>query len=69
MVTFGGFLTELGASILEMIRLFTTDVALYDPLSTVSLVVGTLLMAFTMGVFGYLVLGAAGDLLGIGSAR
>lgn len=69
MVTFMEFLTELGTSIVEMIRLFTTDVAVYDPLSTVSLVAGAVLMGFTMAVFGYLVLGAAADLLGAGSAR
>lgn len=69
MVTFMEFLTRLGTSVVEMVRIFVTDVAAYDPLSTVSLVGGVVLMAFTMGVFGYLVLGAAADLLGAGSPR
>lgn len=69
MVTFMGFLTDLGTSTVEMVRIFVTDVATYDPLSTISLVGGAVLMAFTMAVVGYLALGAAADLLGAGSMR
>lgn len=69
MVTFMGFLTDLGTSTVEMVRIFVTDVATYDPLSTISLVGGAVLMAFTMAVVGYLALGAVADLLGAGSTR
>lgn len=40
-----------------------TDIALGDPLSAVLLAVGTLLIALSVGVLGYLALGAAVDLL------
>lgn len=69
MVTFMEFLSRLGTSLVELVRIFTGDLATYDPLSTVSLVGGVVLMGFTMAVFGYLVLGAIADLLGAGSPR
>lgn len=58
-----------GESILEMVRIFANDVALYDPLSSVSLVVGALLVVVSSAIFGGLVLGAVGELLGVGSTR
>lgn len=61
--------TTLGESVLELIQIFTNDLALYDPLSTVSLVVGALLLAVSSAVFGGLVLGAVGELLGVESTR
>lgn len=57
----------LGESVLEMVRIFVNDLAFYDPLSTVSLVVGALLLVFSSAVFGGLVLGAVGELLGVES--
>lgn len=44
--------------VLEMVRLFT-EVAVRDPLSFVLMVAGTVLVAASMAVFGYLALGAA----------
>jgi hypothetical protein len=61
--------TTLAESIVEMIRIFASDVAFYDPLSTIAIVFGTLFVAGASAVFGGLVLGAAGDLLGVSSNR
>lgn len=39
------------------------DVAAHDPLSAVLLLLGAVLIVFSMGVFGYLTLGALVDLV------
>ena len=40
-----------------------TDVALSDPLAAALLVVGNLILAFSIGAFGVLTLGAVGSLI------
>lgn len=69
MPTLAEVAATLGESIIEMVRIFANDVALYDPLSSVSLVAGTLLIVVSSAIFGGLVLGAVGELLGVGSTR
>ncbi|ESS07027.1 MAG: hypothetical protein A07HB70_00707 [uncultured archaeon A07HB70] len=59
--------TLLG-SVVRLIVVFTTEVALrqpIDPLALVALAVGTVLTVVPTAVFGYLVAGAALDAIGI----
>ncbi|MEY7850127.1 hypothetical protein AB7C87_13115 [Natrarchaeobius sp. A-rgal3] len=49
-------------NIVEMNELFT-DVAMGDGLAPLLVLVGTILVVFTLGVFGALTLGAAGSLV------
>lgn len=68
MVTFGEFLGELLTSLFDLGRIFTFDVALRgDPLAFLLWVVGALITAFSVAVFGYLSLGAVGGLFNLGS--
>lgn len=55
-------LGDLIDSVVSMPGEFAT-VATNDPLAAVLLALGTVLIAFSMGVFGYLTLGALVDLL------
>lgn len=55
-------LSDLIDSIVEMPGEFAA-VATNDPVSAVLVALGTLLIAFSMGVFGYLTLGALVDLV------
>ena len=65
MVTLGAFFLRLGQSILDMIVTFARDVAFQDPLSTISIFFGSLFIAGSVGVFGYLVVGALARELGL----
>lgn len=47
-------------NLLEMSRIFT-EAATSDPITAFLLALGTLLFAFSFGVFGYLTLGAIGN--------
>lgn len=69
MVTVTEFLTMLVESLVKMTQIFANDVALYDPLSTISLIVGAVLTTLAMAVFGYLVLGSVAEFLGVGTMR
>lgn len=69
MVTLIEFATTLGESIVEMIQIFVNDVAFYDPLSTVAFLFGALFVGAASAVFGGLVLGSIGELLGVTSNR
>ena len=68
MVTVIDFLTELGLSAVELIRIFLMDVAFNSALGFVLFLLGALVIAFSVGVFGYLTLGAVGSLFGFGSS-
>ncbi|WP_313693410.1 hypothetical protein [Halorarum halobium] len=68
MVTVTEFLTELGRSIVGMGEIIGLDVALADPLSLISVLVGGLFMAASVGVLGYLALGAFVRELGVNVA-
>jgi hypothetical protein len=61
-------MASLIENLLEMNRLFA-EAASTDPATAVLLVLGTLLFAFSFGVFGYLALGAVVDLLIPDSSR
>ncbi|WP_440763247.1 hypothetical protein [Natronorubrum sp. DTA7] len=54
-------------NIIEMNELFT-DVAMGDGLAPLLVLVGTLLVVFTLGVFGVLTLGAIGSLFSSSSS-
>ncbi|WP_410766480.1 hypothetical protein [Haloferax sp. DFSO60] len=57
MATFTEFLVALVQSVIELTVTFA-DVALSDPLSTISFLFGNIFIIVSVGVFGYLVLGA-----------
>lgn len=67
MVSVIDFLTELGNSIVDLGGIFVNDIALGDPLAFVSFLAGALIMLFSVGVAGYLGLGALARELGIKS--
>ncbi|WP_440771066.1 hypothetical protein [Natronorubrum sp. DTA28] len=54
-------------NIIEMNELFT-DVAMGDGLAPLLVLIGTLLVVFTLGVFGVLTLGAIGSLFSSSSS-
>ncbi len=56
------FVKELFESVLRLPGEFA-GVATHDPLSAVLMAIGTLVVSGTVGYVGYLVLGAAADLL------
>lgn len=65
MVSLWTFLAELVRSAVQLVFIFVRDVAFrspLDPLALVSFAMGALVMAVTVLVMGYLVLGAVGDL-------
>jgi hypothetical protein len=64
MVSVVAFLAELLGSVGRLILIFLLDVALSGPLSFLAFVMGALLVTVSLGVFGYLVLGAVVDLFG-----
>ncbi|PSQ05722.1 hypothetical protein BRC97_08480 [Halobacteriales archaeon QS_6_71_20] len=66
MVTVIDFLVRLVTSVLDLIVIFVTRVALSDPLTFVSFLVGAALTTASVGVLGYLALGALARELGIG---
>jgi len=68
MATLLDLVVALLGSVVRLVVVFTTEVALrqpIDPLALVSLAVGTVLTLAAVGVFGYLAAGAALDALGI----
>ena len=64
MVTVIDFLTQLGASVVELAESFV-DVAFASPLGFVVFLMGALLILFSMAVMGYLTLGAVGEMVGL----
>ncbi|ELZ65183.1 hypothetical protein C5B91_07995 [Haloferax sp. Atlit-10N] len=64
MATLTDFVIALLTSVLELVVTFA-DVALSDPLSTVSFLFGNVFILFAVGMFAYLALGAIGAELGI----
>jgi len=63
MVTLTDFVVELLGSFLRLFVIFFTEVAFRDPLSFVAFVTGALLVLVSVGVLGYLTLGALVDLV------
>ncbi|UIO99678.1 hypothetical protein Hbl1158_14305 [Halobaculum sp. CBA1158] len=66
MVTVTDFVVRLVTSVLDLVVIFVTDVALRDPLSFVSFLFGALFVGGASLVLGYLALGALGYEFGIG---
>lgn len=71
MASLFALIVELIASVFELVVIFVRDVALRDPLSFVSFLVGAALTTGSIAVFGFLAAGALVDWLGdvIGSPR
>ncbi|MFC6786591.1 hypothetical protein ACFQFH_12060 [Halobaculum halobium] len=67
MVTVIDFLTRLLTSVVDLIVIFVTDVALRDPLSFVSFLFGAAFVGGASLALGYLALGALGYEFGIGN--
>jgi hypothetical protein len=65
MVSLLAFLTELLASVVDLVVIFVTDVLLVDPLGAISLLVGGALTTGTLGFVTYLAIGAVLDLFGL----
>jgi hypothetical protein len=68
MATLPELIVELVTSTLRLVVVFTTEVALrepFDPLALASLASGTVFTLVAVGVFGYLVLGAALEAVGV----
>ncbi|WP_380681441.1 hypothetical protein [Salinigranum sp. GCM10025319] len=61
MVTLVDFIARLLGSVIDLVVIFVTQVALSDPLSFVSFLVGGALTTFAIVAFGYLALGALVD--------
>jgi hypothetical protein len=66
MVTLLDFVGRLLGSVLELVVIFVTRVALSDPLAFVSFLVGGALTTFAVAALGYLALGALVDAVGGG---
>ncbi|MFC7135670.1 hypothetical protein [Halobaculum litoreum] len=66
MVTVTDFVIELVTSVIDLIVIFVTEVALRDPLAFVSFLFGALFVGGASAVLGYLALGALGYEFGIG---
>ncbi|SHG67819.1 hypothetical protein [Halobaculum gomorrense] len=67
MVTVIDFLVRLVTSVVDLIVIFVTEVALRDPLSFVSFLFGAAFVGGASLVLGYLALGALGYEFGIGN--
>jgi hypothetical protein len=68
MATLLDLVVELLASTLRLVVVFTTEVALrepFDPLALASLASGTVFTLVAVGFFGYLVVGAALEAVGL----
>lgn len=65
MPTVTALVAELFASLIDLVVVFVTQVALRDPLSFVSFAVGGALITATVGLIGYLAFGAAFEAIGI----
>jgi hypothetical protein len=61
MVTILDFVGRLLGSVLELVVIFVTRVALSDPLAFVSFLIGGALTTFAVAALGYLALGALVD--------
>ena len=64
MVTLLDFLAEIVTSAIRLFVIFLTDIALREPLAFVTWLVGALLVAVSIAIPAYLVLGAVVELLG-----
>ncbi|MXR40119.1 hypothetical protein GRX01_01935 [Halobaculum sp. WSA2] len=67
MVTVIDFIVRLVTSVIDLIVIFVTDVALRDPLSFVSFLFGAAFVGGASAFLGYLALGALGYEFGIGN--
>lgn len=67
MVTVIDFLVRLVTSVVDLIVIFVTEVALRDPLAFVSFLFGAAFVGGASLALGYLALGALGYELGIGN--
>ncbi|MFB6176882.1 MAG: hypothetical protein ABEI99_07025 [Halobaculum sp.] len=65
MVTVTDFLVRLVTSAIELVVTFVTEVAVQDPLSFVSFLFGAIFVGGASAFFGYLVVGALFDELGL----
>lgn len=68
MATLLDLIVALLTSVVRLVVVFTTEVALrqpLDPLALISLAVGTVFTVASLGVFGYLVVGALFEALGL----
>jgi hypothetical protein len=68
MATLLDLVVALLTSVVRLVVVFTTEVALrqpFDPLALVSLAAGTVLVLVPVGVFGYLVAGALFESVGV----
>lgn len=70
MVTVIDFVVQLLAGIVDLARITVFDVLLgVDPITAVSALVGSVLLAVSIGIFAYLALGAlVNQLTGLGSS-
>ncbi|ESP87274.1 hypothetical protein [Candidatus Halobonum tyrrellensis] len=68
MVTVIDFLTQLGLSVVELLRIFLVNVAFNSVLGFVAFLTGALFVGVSIAVFGYLTLGAVASLFGFGSS-
>lgn len=68
MATLLDLIVALLTSVVRLVVVFTTEVALrqpIDPLALISLAAGTVFVVVSLGVFGYLVVGALFEALGV----
>jgi hypothetical protein len=65
MVTVTDFLVRLVTSAIELVITFATEVAFNDPLTFVSFLFGTIFVVGASAVFGYVVVGAVANELGL----
>jgi hypothetical protein len=61
MSTVTGFVVQLVRSVVELVIIFVTEVALHGPLTLLLFLVGAALTTFAAGFFAVLVVGAAVD--------
>jgi energy-converting hydrogenase Eha subunit C len=68
MATLLDLIVALLTSVVRLVVVFTTEVALrqpIDPLALISLAAGTVFVVVSVGFFGYLVVGALFEALGV----
>ncbi|WP_129112653.1 hypothetical protein [Halegenticoccus tardaugens] len=64
MVSLFDFVADLLGSTVRLVVIFATEVLPNDPLSAIVFLIGGALTTFSIAFFGYLVLGAVGELFG-----
>jgi hypothetical protein len=58
MATVTEFVVQLGRSVVDLVVIFATEVALQDPITLLVFLVGAALTTFAAGFFGVLTVGA-----------